>query len=62
MRRKKRETGGAAGGGGTRGLVGSRVRVQGGRLRRLGRRAKLFRSRRHDLHAVDLESELPKAI
>lgn len=30
--------------------------------RMLGRRAKLFRSRRHDFHAVDLESDLPKAI
>lgn len=30
--------------------------------RMLGRRAQLMRSRRHDLHAVDLDVELPKAI
>jgi len=30
--------------------------------RMLSRRAQLLRSRRHDLHAVDLNVELPKAI
>src|SRR5471032_2400494 len=30
--------------------------------RMLSRRAQLVRSRRHDLHAVDLDVELPKAI
>ena len=30
--------------------------------RMLGRRAKLFRSRRHNLHPVDLEAQFPKAI
>jgi putative sigma-54 modulation protein len=30
--------------------------------RMLSRRAQLLRSRRHDLHAVDLDVELPKAI
>jgi putative sigma-54 modulation protein len=29
--------------------------------RMLGRRAKMFKSRRHDLHGVELPAELPKA-